>query len=85
MLAPTFLPFLVIAAAGGIAIGFQSPMAWGRMIFGTNWMTSSLASRCLHLCPSSHWFCSCGSKGLYHNKYYKLPGIDNLICFSSGR
>jgi hypothetical protein len=33
------LPFLVIVSTGAIAIGFASPMAWGRMVFGMNWIT----------------------------------------------
>ena len=28
----TFIPFLVNVAAGATAIGFQGPMAWGRMM-----------------------------------------------------
>ena len=38
----TVLPFLFIVAAGAIAIGFSRPMAWGRMLFGMNWMTCLL-------------------------------------------
>ena len=35
----TFLPFVVIALAGSVALGFESPMAWGRMMLGMNWVT----------------------------------------------
>src|SRR5262245_718689 len=35
----TFIPFVVIVAAGVTAIGFQGPMAWGKMMFGMNWIT----------------------------------------------
>src|SRR6266852_514492 len=35
----TFLPFLVIAIAGAVALGFESPMTWGRMLLGMNWIT----------------------------------------------
>ena len=38
----TVLPFLVMIAGGAIAIGFGGPMAWGRMLFGMNWMTCLL-------------------------------------------
>ena len=38
----TVLPFLVMVAGGTIAIGFGGPMAWGRMLFGMNWMTCLL-------------------------------------------
>ena len=39
LVALTAVPFVVFVAAGGIAVGFASPMAWGRMLFGMNWMT----------------------------------------------
>jgi hypothetical protein len=42
LLTLTFLPFLVIVAAGAIAIGLEKPMTWGRMLFGMNWMTCLL-------------------------------------------
>jgi hypothetical protein len=42
LLALIFLSFLAIVAAGAAAIGFESPMAWGRMLFGMNWMTCLL-------------------------------------------
>jgi hypothetical protein len=38
----TLFPFLVIVAAGAIALGFENPMAWGRMLVGMNWMTCLL-------------------------------------------
>jgi hypothetical protein len=38
----TIVPFLIIAAAGVIALGFHSPMAWGKMMFGMNWLTCLL-------------------------------------------
>jgi hypothetical protein len=31
------LPFLVVAIAGAVALASETPMAWGRMIFGMNW------------------------------------------------
>jgi len=31
------LPFLVIAIAAGVVLASDTPMAWGRMIFGMNW------------------------------------------------
>lgn len=34
-----FLPFLVIALAGVVALGFENPMMWGRMLLGMNWVT----------------------------------------------
>jgi hypothetical protein len=42
LLTLTFLPFLVIVAAGAIAIGLEKPMTWGRMLFGMNWITCLL-------------------------------------------
>lgn len=36
------VPFLVIASGGVIALGFHSPMAWGKMLFGMNWVTCLL-------------------------------------------
>ena len=36
------LPFLMIAAAGIIAVVFGEPMAWGRMLFGMHWVTCLL-------------------------------------------
>jgi hypothetical protein len=38
----TFLPFLVIAIAGAVALGFENPMMWGRMLLGMNWRTCLL-------------------------------------------
>ena len=38
----TLVPFVIIAAAGVIALGFHSPMAWGKMLFGMNWLTCLL-------------------------------------------
>jgi hypothetical protein len=35
----TFLPFLVIALVGAVALGFENPMRWGRMLLGMNWVT----------------------------------------------
>lgn len=35
----TFLPIAVIALAGLAALVFERPMAWGKMIFGMNWVT----------------------------------------------
>jgi hypothetical protein len=35
----TFLPFLVIALAGVVALGFENPMTWGRMLLGMSWVT----------------------------------------------
>jgi hypothetical protein len=35
----TFVPFLVIVAAGATAIGFEGSMVWGKMLFGMNWIT----------------------------------------------
>ncbi len=35
----TVLPFVVIAVACAIAVGFESPMSMGRMLFGMNWAT----------------------------------------------
>jgi hypothetical protein len=42
LVALTVLPFLVIVVTGAIAVGFASPMVWGRMLFGMNWMTCLL-------------------------------------------
>jgi hypothetical protein len=36
------LPFLLIAGAGIIALVFEEPMAWGRMLFGMHWVTCLL-------------------------------------------
>src|SRR5215467_2461389 len=33
----TLLPFLLIAIACVVAFGFETPMSWGRMLFGMNW------------------------------------------------
>jgi hypothetical protein len=38
----TFLPFLVIAITGAVALGFEKPMMWGRMLLGMNWVTCLL-------------------------------------------
>ena len=38
----TLLPFLIIAGAGVIALGFHSPMAWGKMMLGMSWFTCLL-------------------------------------------
>lgn len=38
----TLLPFLVVTCAGLIALAFEQPMAWGRMILGMNWVTCLL-------------------------------------------
>ncbi len=38
----TFLPFLVIAITGAVALGFENPMMWGRMLLGMNWGTCLL-------------------------------------------
>ncbi len=35
----TLLPFLVLVVTGAIAFGLESPMSWGRMLFGMNWAT----------------------------------------------
>ena len=42
LLALAFLPFLAIYAAGVIALGFEGPMVWGKMLFGMNWVTCLL-------------------------------------------
>lgn len=36
------VPFLVLACAGVAALGFHGPMAWGKMLFGMNWLTCLL-------------------------------------------
>jgi hypothetical protein len=38
----TLLPFLVIAIAGAVALGFENPMMWGKMLLGMNWVTCLL-------------------------------------------
>lgn len=38
----TFLPFLVIAITVAVALGFEKPMMWGRMLLGMNWVTCLL-------------------------------------------
>lgn len=42
LVALTFLPFLVVGAAGAVALTLERPMAWGRMILGMNWATCLL-------------------------------------------
>ena len=37
-----FVPFLILACAGVVALGSRGPMAWGKMMFGMNWLTCLL-------------------------------------------
>ena len=54
----TFVPFLIIAAAGVTALGFHGPMAWGKMLFGMNWLTCLLCIPTFAVIPFSAliWF-----------------------------
>ena len=63
LLTLTFLPFLVIVAAGALAIGLERPMAWGRMLFGMNWMTCLLCIPLFAVVPfvALIWFLRSGA------------------------
>ena len=54
----TLLPFLIIALAGGIGLGFHGPMAWGKMLFGMNWLTCLMCIPMFAVIPYSAliWF-----------------------------
>ena len=57
------VPFLIIAAAGVIALGFHSPMAWGKMMFGMNWLTCLLCIPMFAVVPFAAliWFLRTGA------------------------
>jgi hypothetical protein len=47
----TFVPFLVIAITGAVALGFESPMTWGRMVLGRNWVSCLLCIPLFAIAP----------------------------------
>jgi hypothetical protein len=54
----TFLPFLVVACAGVVALAFGQPMAWGRMIFGMQWVTCLLCIPLFAVIPFAALICA---------------------------
>ncbi len=59
----TFLPFLVIVLAGAVALGFENPMMWGRMLLGMNWVTCLLCIPLFAVVPFAAliWFLRTGA------------------------
>jgi hypothetical protein len=72
----TFLPFLVIAIAGAVALGFENPMMWGRMLLGMNWVTCLLCIPLFAAIPFAAliWFLRKGAPTDL-NVREQLPGL----------